>query len=103
MNGSIIPDVLLTFSIIAIMGIVTFCIWLYRNTGERGAAKRAERDYRYRKAYEIKDEVDKIAEELNAVNAEVSKQHREFRYRQWRKAQPDLNRETEQKNDGAGT
>lgn len=107
MSGSIMANVLLTFSIITtigiIIGIIALSIWIYRNTGERGAAKRAERDYRYRKAYEIKDEVDKIAEELNAVNAEVSRQHREFKYRQWRKTQPDLNRTAEKEQGGAGT
>lgn len=64
------------YLLITLAAIIALCIWIYHNTGERGAAKRAERDYRYRKYYEIKDEVDEIERELTKVNTEVERQYK---------------------------
>lgn len=56
--------------VLMIVTIVVVVKLIYDNTGERGAAKRAERDYRWRKYYETKDEIDQLERELNQKTAE---------------------------------
>lgn len=75
MKLSIITTTMTVLLILGLALLITICVLIYQNSGERGAAKRAEQDYRYRKYYEIKDEVDEIEKELNKVNAEVDTQY----------------------------